>query len=156
MNETPEVKSETANGINGTNGAPISDPTTAAPAAPAPATPTAPAESNKRGPTQPAKSAQKPKTTAPVPVPTTETPTVPITAPIATTGLRVRVKVWTDPTTKKRYLVPKADLDMKRGRVIAHAVADEGTKTITLTAVEWQTLPFYYFQEDGLAPHVVR
>jgi hypothetical protein len=73
-------------------------------------------------------------------------------------GLRLRMKVWTDPRTRKRYLLPVAFMrDLVRGQPVtdvmySYAVADGETKTILLTAHEWNSLPFFYFQEDGHAP----
>ena len=34
----------------------------------------------------------------------------------------------------------------------AYAMRDDDTKIVTLTAAEWNALPFYYFKEDGEAP----
>lgn len=72
--------------------------------------------------------------------------------------LRLRAKVWTDPKTDKRYLMPTAFMrDVVNGKPVsdvmcAYAMRDDDTKLITLTADEWNTLPFFYFQEDGPAP----
>ena len=74
------------------------------------------------------------------------------------TKLRLRAKVWTDPKTEKRYLMPTAFMrDVVAGRPVsavmcAYAMRDDDTKLVTLTADEWNTLPFFYFQEDGPAP----
>ena len=84
----------------------------------------------------------------------------PATAPIETPteGLKLRLKVWTDPATAKRYLMPSAFMrDIVNGQpmsdvMYAYAMSDEDTKLVTLTASEWNALPFYYFQEDGPAP----
>lgn len=68
-------------------------------------------------------------------------------------SLRVRVKIWTDPATGRRYLMPTAIMhDARSGILTAYAMTDEDTKTVKLTAVEWNALPFFYFQEDGPAP----
>lgn len=73
-------------------------------------------------------------------------------------GLRLRVKVWTDPKTAKRYLMPTAFMrDVVNGQPVsdvmtAYAMRDDDTKLVTLTAREWNSLPFYYFREDGWAP----
>ena len=79
--------------------------------------------------------------------------------PIGTTEpLRLRMKVWTDPVTAKRYLMPTAFMrDVVNGKpvgdaMIAYAMRDDDTKLVTLTGAEWNTLPFYYFEEDGVAP----
>lgn len=73
-------------------------------------------------------------------------------------NLRLRMKVWTDPDTLKRYLMPMAFMrDVMHGQPItdvmyAYAMSDDSTRIVTLTAGEWNTLPFFYFQEDGHAP----
>jgi len=104
-----------------------------------------------------------------LPTPVSETPTeasteapvsVPIDVPTAVPaeGLRLRMKVWTDPKTAKRYLMPTAFMrDIVKGRPVsdrmyAYAMSDDNTKIVTLTATEWNSLPFFYFQEDGPAP----
>jgi hypothetical protein len=75
-------------------------------------------------------------------------------------GLRLRMKVWIDPTTAKRYLMPSAFMrDVVNGQPVsdvmyAYAMSDEDTKLVTMTAREWNTLPFYYFREDGPAPRM--
>lgn len=73
-------------------------------------------------------------------------------------ALRLRVKVWTDRQTGKRYLMPTADWrDVVNGQPVsdvmqADAMRDDDTKRVTLTAREWNALPFFYFREDGPAP----
>jgi hypothetical protein len=73
-------------------------------------------------------------------------------------GLRLRMKIWTDPTTSKRYLMPSAFMrDVVNGQPVtdvmyAYAMSDDHTMMVTLTAREWNSLPFFYFQEDGWAP----
>ena len=68
------------------------------------------------------------------------------------------MKVWTDPGTRKRYLMPMAFMrDLMNGQPVtdvmyAYAMSDDGNKIVTLTAGEWNALPFFYFQEDGHAP----
>jgi hypothetical protein len=80
--------------------------------------------------------------------------------PAASTSLRLRMKVWTDPRTLKRYLMPAAFFrDVLGGKPVtnvmyAHAMRDDATKIVTLTAAEWNALPFFYFCEDGGAPRV--
>jgi hypothetical protein len=67
--------------------------------------------------------------------------------------MRLRMKVWTDPATRKRYLMPAAIMhDPLFGNLTAYAMTDEETKTIKLSTDEWNSLPFFYFQEDGPAP----
>jgi hypothetical protein len=73
-------------------------------------------------------------------------------------SLRLRMKVWTDPSTLKRYLMPTGFMrDLVRGQPVsdamyAYAMSDDDTRLIELTATEWNSLPFFYFQEDGYAP----
>jgi hypothetical protein len=77
----------------------------------------------------------------------------PATENLAVELLRVRVKVWTDPATGKRYLMPTAIMhDPKSGLLTAYAMTDADTKVVKLTPVEWNALPFHYFKEDGDAP----
>jgi hypothetical protein len=70
--------------------------------------------------------------------------------------LRLRMKVWTDRATKKRYLMPTAFFrDVVNGRPVsdvmcAYAMRDDDTKLITVR--EKDELPYYYFKEDGEAP----
>ena len=110
------------------------------------------------------------------PQPSIEEPTVPTAAPIEESAaapieqpaaapievpvesLRLRMKVWTDQRTSKRYLMPSAFMrDIVKGQPVtdvmyAYAMRDDDTQIVTLTATEWNALPFYYFQEDGPAP----
>ena len=94
------------------------------------------------------------------PQPPIEEPAAAATATIEASAesLRLRMKVWTDPTTAKRYLMPTAFMrDVVNGHPIsdimyAYAMSDDDTKRVTLTAAEWNALPFFYFQEDGPAP----
>ncbi len=75
-----------------------------------------------------------------------------------TEDLRLRMKIWTDPQTGKRYLMPAAFMrDIVNGQPVtdamyAYAMRDDDTKLVTLTAREWNSLPFCYFREDGPAP----
>lgn len=84
------------------------------------------------------------------------TPPHPATAPHE--DLRLRMKVWTDPWTGKRYLMPTAFMrDIKNGQpvsdvMLVYAMRDDDTRIVTLRADEWNTLPFFYFHEDGPAP----
>jgi hypothetical protein len=72
-------------------------------------------------------------------------------------SLRLRMKVWTDHRTSKRYLMPTAFMrDVVNGQPIsavmyAYALRADDTQLVTLTAGEWQALPFVYVQEDGPA-----
>ena len=87
-----------------------------------------------------------------------EAPNAPSPYPIPSDGLRLRLKVWTDRATAKRYLMPSAFMrDVVRGQPVtdvmyAYAMCDDDTKLVTLTAAEWNALPFFYFKEDGVAP----
>jgi hypothetical protein len=73
-------------------------------------------------------------------------------------NLRLRMKVWTDPKTFKRYLMPTAFMrDVVNGQPVtdamyAYAMSDSDTRLVTLTAAQWNALPFFYFREDGYAP----
>jgi hypothetical protein len=73
-------------------------------------------------------------------------------------NLRLRAKVWTDPKTHRRYLIPMALWrDVERGRpvtdvLVAYVMRDDDTRPIILTVAEWNALPFFYFREDGCAP----
>ena len=73
-------------------------------------------------------------------------------------NLRLRMKVWTDHWTGKRYLMSVAFMrDIKNGQptsdvMLAYAMRDDDTRIVTLRAEEWNTLPFFYFHEDGPAP----
>lgn len=125
-------------------------PPTASPAPPVPVvalpqTPqTRPPAHGPRRPTSGRASApQAPPFTAPTPAAATPAPqTVP-------SPLRLRLKVWTDPQTKKRYLMPTALLDPRTGVMTAYGTASEGDdKVLRLTPPEWQALPFFYFKED--------
>jgi len=72
---------------------------------------------------------------------------------VAPQGLRLRMKVWTDRRTGKRYLMPSAVIsDPRTGMMSAYAMSDEDTKVVKLSPPEWNSLPFFYFQEDGPAP----
>lgn len=101
---------------------------------------------------QPAAAPIEPLAAAPI-----EEPAEPIIEQPAA-SLRLRMKVWTDPTTAKRYLMPSAFMrDVVNGQPVsdvmyAYAMRDDDTKLVTLTAGEWNALPFFYFQEDGPAP----
>ena len=93
---------------------------------------------------------------APAAPPIEESATAPIEAPVE--SLRLRMKIWTDPRTSKRYLMLTAFMrDIVNGQPVsdvmyAYAMRDDDTKLVTLTAAEWNSLPFFYFQEDGPAP----
>jgi len=73
-------------------------------------------------------------------------------------ALRLRMKVWTDPSTFKRYLMPSAFMrDVVNGQPVtdvmyAYAIGADEVQRVTLTAGEWQALPFSYFQEEAPAP----
>lgn len=63
------------------------------------------------------------------------------------------MKVWTDRRTGKRYLMPSAVIsDPRTGMMSAYAMSDEDTKVVKLSPPEWNSLPFFYFKEDGPAP----
>ena len=68
------------------------------------------------------------------------------------------MKIWTDPSTSKRYLMATAFVrNVVNGKptsdvMHAYAMRDDDTKVIALTTDEWNALPYYYFKEDGVAP----
>jgi hypothetical protein len=68
------------------------------------------------------------------------------------------MKIWTHPQTTKRYLMPTAYMrDVVKGQpvsdvMVAYAMREDDTMVVTLTAAQWNTLPFFYMQEDGPAP----
>ena len=101
---------------------------------------------------QPAAAPNEPLAAAPI-----EEPAEPIIEQPAE-SLRLRMKIWTDHRTSKRYLMPSAFMrDVVNGRPVtdamyAYAMRDDDTKLVTLTAGEWNALPFFYFEEDGPAP----
>ena len=105
-----------------------------------------------------AATADQPAPTEPIdPQPPIEEPAAaPIEEPAE--SLRLRMKIWTDHRTSKRYLMPSAFMrDIVNGQPVtdvmyAYAMCDDDTKLVTLTAGEWNLLPFFYFQEDGPAP----
>jgi hypothetical protein len=95
--------------------------------------------------------AEAPKVEAPQP----EAPKVEAVEAQPNAGLRLRIKVWTDPKTRKRYLMATGIMFEKEaplGILTAYAMSDEDTKIIKMTPPEWNALPFFYFQEDGPAP----
>jgi hypothetical protein len=71
--------------------------------------------------------------------------------------LRLRMKIWTDPDTAKRYLMAAAFM-LKApvtDRMRAYAMRDDDTKIVVMTEREWNELPYYYFKEDGPAPRAI-
>lgn len=81
---------------------------------------------------------------------------VPVEVPVE--RLRIRMKIWTHPQTTKRYLMPTAYMrDVRNGQpvtdvMVAYAMSEDDTMMVTLTATQWNSLPFFYMQEDGAAP----
>lgn len=153
------------------------EPTAAATAAQAaPPEPTAPAEpaapTEPTGPAEPISVSSEPAEPIDAQSPTEEPTAAPAGEPAAAQAeefaaapteepeesLRLRMKIWTDPSTSKRYLMPSAFMrDVVDGQPVsdamyAYAMRDDSTKIVTLTAAEWNALPFFYFQEDGAAP----
>ena len=99
--------------------------------------------------------APTPEATQPI-----ETSVEPVETPVETPveSLRLRVKIWTHPDTAKRYLMPTAFMrDIVNGHPVsdvmyAYAMREDDTMVVTLTAAQWNAMPFFYFQEDGPAP----
>ena len=153
---------------NGAHATPIEPPKEAAKeAAPQDAPKEAPKEAPRvakpQHPTSPkATATTPPKASKPTAQTAKPLPSAPPAAPPAaiapSVGMRLRMKIWTDPSTQKRYLVPTALVPKPRenpkGLLTVYAVSDEDedTKTLKLTRLEWNALPFFYFQEDGPAP----
>ena len=117
-------------------------------------------------PEAPAASATSASPAAPAPIepppvaPAAAAPAPPAAAPVGETaakGLRLRMKIWTDARTNKRYLVPSAFMrDVVDGHPVsdvmyAYAISGDEILHITLRANEWQMLPFAFFQEEGPA-----
>lgn len=106
-----------------------------------------------------------PPETMPSELPASTQPAAMPAEPIAATpseaapasNLRLRMKIWTDLRTAKRYLVPTAFMrDVVDGRPIsdimcAYAIGEDEVLYITLRANDWQALPFAYFHEEGSA-----
>lgn len=72
-------------------------------------------------------------------------------------GLRLRMKIWTDPRTGKRYVVPTAHFrDVVDGAPVsdvmhAYAIGEDDVLHVTLRAFEWQALPFVHLREEDPA-----
>ena len=70
--------------------------------------------------------------------------------------MRLKMKVWTDPDSRDRYLMPAAFITPEsfhsdRPVMKAYAMNDDDTKVVEIYAEEWNQLPFFYFKEDGEA-----
>lgn len=119
---------------------------------------------------------QETPTLAPAPAPTPapvataepvalpEAVAVPVAMPVSppVESLRVRMKIWTHPQTARRYLMTSSrwrDLDRSGQPVtdvmLAYAMREDDTMTVSLTATQWNALPFFYMQEDGPAPRTM-
>ena len=114
------------------------------------------ATTDQPAPTEPTEPAEPQPSEVSAAAPIEDPPAAPTEVPVE--SLRIRMKIWTDPTTAKRYLMPSALMrDVVNGQPVsdvmyAYALRDDSTKVVTLTAAEWNALPFFYFQEDGAAP----
>jgi hypothetical protein len=64
--------------------------------------------------------------------------------------LRLKLKVWTS-KTGRTYLCPTGFLVTRyEGPMVkAYIMRDDDTQFIEMTEKEWNSLPFYYFKEDG-------
>jgi hypothetical protein len=70
--------------------------------------------------------------------------------------LHLRMKIWTDPKTQKRYLAAQATEDKKTGLFTAWVQADmEAPRKVVLTGAQWSALPLSYFKEEGAAEHAL-
>jgi hypothetical protein len=65
------------------------------------------------------------------------------------TNLRLKMKVYTNPETGRRYLAATGVVE--RGFVYATVMSDKETKGAALSIDEWNDLPYFYFKEDGPA-----
>lgn len=63
--------------------------------------------------------------------------------------LRLRMKVWTA-SDGTQFLCPVA-FALGKGFLSAYIMRDDKTDIITMTDAQWNSLPFYYFQQDGEA-----
>lgn len=137
------MTSDTTNGATDTNGMDTTPPPPPEVSKAAKEAPKVEVTPSKEAPKIEATKAEAPKTPLKAEAPK---------APQPRAGLRLRMKVWTDPAGK-RYLMPSAVItDPVRGIMTAYAMSDEDTRPVKLTPVEWNALPFFYFQEDGPAP----
>lgn len=125
----------------------------------APSTPTGQPETSAASATLATPASPAPIEPPPV-APAAAAPAQPAAAPVGETaakGLRLRMKIWTDARTNKRYLVPSAFMrDVVDGHPVsdvmyAYAISGDEILHITLRANEWQMLPFAFFQEEGPA-----
>jgi hypothetical protein len=147
--------------INATATSPDSSATSGPPTSPDSSEP-APADSSEPAPADSSEPVTAPDSSAPSnPAPTHKAAqrwTPPLPRIRLQNSLRLRMKVWTDPSTLKRYLMPTGFMrDLVNGQPVsdamyAYAMSDDDTRLIELTATEWNSLPFFYFQEDGYAP----
>lgn len=66
----------------------------------------------------------------------------------ASASIRLRMKVWTDPDTGTRWLVAGGMASAgARDRIKAYALREGQAKLIELTPVEWNALPWSWFDE---------
>lgn len=66
--------------------------------------------------------------------------------------LRLRMKVWTDPTTNKLYMVASGYIDTRKDCMVAYAMRDDDTRQLELTIAAWNKLSYKFFVVDGDAP----
>ncbi len=64
--------------------------------------------------------------------------------------LRLKMKVYTDPETQKRYLAAAAAFHPD-GYLVTTVMSDDHTKVVRLLPDQWNALPYFYFKEDGAA-----
>lgn len=63
--------------------------------------------------------------------------------------MRLRVKVWTDPESGKRFLAAGGVFAPAKDQVLFFAMSDEETKHVKVDSQSWNDLPYFWFEEDG-------
>lgn len=66
--------------------------------------------------------------------------------------MRLRMKVFADASTGKKYVVSIALLDPKTETVRAYLMSDEETRFVALSIDDYNAIPYSFFDEDGPAP----
>lgn len=65
--------------------------------------------------------------------------------------IRLKLKVYTDPYTKKRYVAAAGMLDPATGVIHAVLLSDDDTRPTKMLVSEWNDLPYFYFVEGAPA-----
>jgi len=66
--------------------------------------------------------------------------------------VRLRAKVFTNEATGQRYLVSIAMFNPERETVNVYFMSDEETLFQIMSVDDYNTLPYFFFKEDGPAP----